>query len=144
MEIDRSVSETRSDPMVTDYGMPADGWVLFAGLMILFAGLWNVFEGMIGLFRSAYFIGSPVFGSLWIWALLWTVFGLFGLAAGAAILSGQTWGRWFGIVVVSLNALVQLASVGAYPWWSLAMVAVDIFILYALTARWGRATGEIS
>jgi hypothetical protein len=122
----------------------ADGWVLFAGLMILFSGLWNVFEGFIGLFRSAAFIGRPVFGDVWIWAILWTIFGLVSLAAGAAIMSGQSWGRWFGIVVVSLSALIQLASVAAYPWWSLAMVAIDVLILYALTARWNSGTRDLA
>lgn len=117
-------------------GMAEDGWVLFAALMILFSGLWNAFEGLIGFFRATYFIGSPLWGDLWIWALLWLIFGLVGIAAGAAIMSGQSWGRWFGIVVVGLNALVHLAAIGTYPWWSLVIIAVDILIIYALTARW--------
>jgi hypothetical protein len=124
---------------VDSMDVPEDGWVLFAGLMILFTGLWTAFEGLLGFFWSAYFIGGPVLGSLWMWALLWMVFGLVGIGAGAAIMSGQSWGRWFGIVVVSLNGLIHVASIVTYPWWSLVIIAVDLLILYALTVRWRRA-----
>lgn len=112
------------------------GWVLFAAVMILFTGIWNALEGFFGFVRASYFIGSPVFGSLWIWALLWMVFGVVCVAAGAAILSGRSWGRWFGIVVVALNAFLHLLAMATYPWWSLVVIAVDVLILYALAVQW--------
>lgn len=117
------------------------GWVLFAGVMLLFSGIWIAFEGIFAFFRSTYFIGSAVFGSLWIWALAWLVFGLLLIAAGGAVMSGRSWGRWFGIVVVSLAALLHMLTFATYPWWSAVMIAVDILILFALTARWQRAEG---
>jgi len=127
-------------PMV---GIPMDGWVLFAGLTILFAGLWNLFEGLLGLLWSNLFTGTPAFGSVWGWALVWLAFGVAGIGAGFSILGGRrSWGRWFGIVVVTMNALVHLASIGAYPWWSVAMIAIDVVILYALTARWSSVTAD--
>lgn len=128
----------RVDRTVDTMPMAQDGWVLFAALMILFAGFWNAFEGVLAFFRSTYFIGSAAFGSLWIWALLWIAFGVVQIAAAGAILSGQSWGRWFGIVTVTLAAFLNLLTIGTYPWWSAVMVSVDIIILYALTARWQR------
>jgi hypothetical protein len=119
--------------------MVPDGWVLFAGTMILFTGFWNAFEGFFAFFRSTWFIGSPVFGSLWIWAVAWLAFGILGIAAGGAILGGQSWGRWFGIVVVSLNAFLHLLAISTYPWWSVVIVAIDVLILYALTVHWKRS-----
>ncbi|HEY7200457.1 MAG TPA: hypothetical protein VIC57_09610 [Candidatus Dormibacteraeota bacterium] len=128
------------------YGNPADtmpmvqdGWLLFSALMVLFAGLWNAFEGVLAFFRSTYFIGSAVFGSLWIWAILWVVFGVVQIAAAGAIMSGRSWGRWFGIVTVGLAAFINLAAIGTYPWWSVLMVAIDVIILYGLTVRWNQA-----
>jgi len=122
--------------------MLQDGWFLFAGLLILFAGLWNIFQGMVGLLRSDLYTGTPAFGAVWGWAIAWLAFGVVAVAAGAAIMSGRSWARWFGIAVASLNALVQLASAGAYPLWSLAMVALDVLVLYALTVHWQRATED--
>lgn len=115
-----------------------DGWILFASVMVLFTGFFNAFEGLFAFFRSTYFIGKPVGGDLWIWALLWTVFGVVQIAAGAAIASGRSWGRWFAIVVVSLNGFLHMLALGTYPWWSLAIIAIDVLIIYALTVHWGR------
>src|SRR5204863_1833403 len=97
----RSMASTTGD--VSDYdttqgslAMPQSGWVLFSGIMLLFSGVWIAFEGFFAFFRSTYFIGSAVFGPLWIWALAWLGFGLLLIAAGGAVTSGRNWGRWFG------------------------------------------------
>jgi hypothetical protein len=130
------------DSYVTDTSGRADaapdGWQAFAAFMILFAGFWNVFEGFFAFFRSSYFIGRAVFGDLWLWALLWMVFGSLQVAAGYAIMSGRTWGRWFGIIVVGLSALITMLTIATYPFWALVMLAIDFAILYGLTARWQR------
>jgi hypothetical protein len=131
---DVSISESRAEA----YPIEQDPWLLFAGLMILFTGIWNLIEGFVASFRSAYFIGSPVFGSLWIWALAWMGIGLLELAAGAGILAGRTWARWFGIAVVGVSAIADMLAIGTYPWWALFVLSVDVVILYALTVRWRR------
>lgn len=122
--------------------MLQDGWFLFAGLLILFAGLWNIFEGMVGLLRSDLYTGTPAFGAVWGWAIAWLAFGVVAVAAGAGIMAGRSWARWFGIAAASLNALVHLGATGTYPLWSLAMVALNVLVLYALTVHWQRATED--
>ena len=124
---------------IADSQAVSDGWLIFAGLMIVFAGIWNLCEGVIALFRSAYFIGRAVYGDLWFWAIVWIVLAVLELSAGYAIMAGRGWGRWFGIVVVGLSALAQLLSIGAYPFWSLFILAADMLILYALTVHWRAA-----
>jgi len=121
--------------------VPQSGWVLFAGIMMLFSGIWIAFEGVFAFFRSTWFIGSAVFGSLWIWALAWLVFGVLLIAASGAVMSGRSWGRWFGIVVVSLAALLHMLSFATYPWWSATMIAIDVLILFGLAARWNKGEG---
>jgi hypothetical protein len=119
----------------------AGSWTQFAGIMVVVTGFFNIFDGLVGFFRSAYYIGRPVYGDLWIWALLWLAFGVLEVLAGYAILSGRSWGRWFGIVVVSLNALLSLTAVATYPFWVLTIVAFDVLVLYGLTAGWRRPAG---
>jgi hypothetical protein len=114
------------------------GWQLYAGCMILFVGVWNACEGLFGFIRSSYFIGKPVFGDLWVWAVLWLLFGLLQVVAGYAILGGRSWGRWFGIVVASLSALVAMLTIGTYPFWALVVIALDFAVIYGLTAHWRR------
>jgi hypothetical protein len=117
------------------------GWVVFSGLMLLFSGIWIAFEGVFAFFRSTWFVGSAVFGSLWIWSLAWMAFGVLLIAAGGAVMAGRTWARWFGIVVVGLAALLHMLTFATYPWWSAVMIAIDVLILFGLAARWNKAEG---
>jgi hypothetical protein len=125
-----------ADRTIDTVGAMPDGWVLFSAIMIMFSGLWNAVEGFFGFFRAAYFIGDPVFGSLWIWSLLWLAFGVLGVAAGGAIMAGRSWGRWFGIIVVILNLFLTLLVIGTYPWWSLVVIVTDLLVLFGLTVHW--------
>jgi hypothetical protein len=129
------------DSAASSMVIPQNGWVLFSGILMLFSGVWIAFEGIFAFFRSTWFAGNLVFGSMWIWALAWLVFGILLMAAGSAVLSGRTWGRWFGIVVVSLAALLHMLSFSTYPWWSAVMITVDFLVLFGLTARWQKDEG---
>ncbi len=120
--------------------MPQTGWVLFSGVMLLFSGIWIAFEGIFAFFRSTWFIGSAVFGSLWIWAIAWMAFGVLLIAAGSAVIGGRSWGRWFGIVVVTLALLLHMLSFATYPWWSAIMIAIDVLVIWALTVHWADIT----
>ena len=139
--IDRrgAVDEPFATGSVQAAAFEADGWLLFAGLMILFTGFWNIFEGTLVFFRSTFFYANPVLFGLRTWAVVWIGFGILQVAAAYGIMGGRGWARWFGIVIVGLGALAHMASVTAYPWWSAFILAFDIAILYALTVHWRRA-----
>jgi hypothetical protein len=58
--------------------------------------------------------------------------------------SGEGWagfaavmflGALLGITLAALNAVIALLSVGAYPIWSLVILALDGVVIYALTAH---------
>ncbi len=40
--------------------------------------------------------------------------------------------RGAGVALVALNMLVQLAWMPAYPIWSIILLGLDVFVLYAL------------
>jgi hypothetical protein len=62
------------------------------------------------------------------------------------LLAGQSWARWFAIVVVCLNFFAQLGFVGgsAYPLWALTVMTLNIIVLYALTARWSESAADLT
>jgi hypothetical protein len=59
--------------------------------------------------------------------------------------AGQTWARWFAIVVVSLNVFAQLGFLGnsQYPLWALTALTLNIVVLYALTVRWSESQFDL-
>ena len=38
-----------------------------------------------------------------------------------------------------VNTIAQIAFLASYPIWSTIIIALDVFVLYALTARWDEA-----
>ena len=68
------------------------GRLVLASTIVLLGGSFNVVDGLVALFRPSYFVGQPVFGDLWIWAVLWMGFGFLQMAAGGAILAGAPGG----------------------------------------------------
>jgi hypothetical protein len=71
--------------------------------------------------------------ALWGWWSL--IIGVLLLLAGLFLLRGAMWARVFAVVIAALNAVTQLMSLPAQPWWSIVMVTVDILVIYAVTVH---------
>lgn len=123
------------------------GWIRFGGVLMMIIAFLDFFQGLIAILRDQYYVLTPhqivVFDlTTWGWIMLiWSfVLGV----SGAALMSGMSWGRWVGIIAGSINFVVQLGFAGGaqYPLWSLAVLALNAIILYALIVRWEDA-GEL-
>ena len=117
------------------------GWIGFAGTLMLIVASIDFFQGLIALFEDEYFVVTAagfLVDDLTGWGWIMLIWGVLLFAAGLGLLTAQSWARWFTIVVVSLNFIVQLGFLGnsAYPLWTLTALALNIIVLYALTARW--------
>jgi hypothetical protein len=124
-----------------EHAEKAVGWLGYAAIMLVFAGGWNIFDGILAIANSKVFTPNAtyVFSDLKTWGWIILLLGVGELLAGFAIMGGSQLGRWFGIFAAGLNAIGQLMFLHAYPFWSLAMFAADMLIIYALTVYGGRA-----
>ena len=132
--------------MATRRGGAWAGWIAFAGTMLLVIGAINIFQGIVALIDDEHVVATPnnfiiVDITGWGWTLL--LWGLAMVAVGLGLLAGMTWARIVGIIVVGLHAIAQVAWIGAYPIWSLLMIALDTLVLFALTARWSEAREDL-
>jgi hypothetical protein len=115
------------------------GWALFAAVLLLIAAILDVFYGIVALFgpSTGYFVSSsgiPTF-SLTAWGWWSIVLGLLMLIAGLSLMRGALWARIFAVFVAALHAIGQLIAFPAQPWWSIAMVTIDLLIIYAVTVH---------
>ena len=122
-----------------DYPVEGSGWLLFAGIMILMVAVLNIIWGIAAIGNSSFFVQDTryIFSELNTWGWIVLIIGALQLAAAFSIWAGGTFGRWFGIAVATVNAIVALLSIPAYPFWSLAIVAVDVLVIYGLAAYGG-------
>lgn len=119
------------------------GWIVFAGFVLVIVGAIDVLQGLVAIIKDDYVVGTPkgvaiVDVTTWGWTTL--IWGALLVLVGLALLGGAGWARWFAIIGVSLNAIGQVAFMAnypqAYPLWNLLIVALNILVLYALTAHW--------
>ena len=117
------------------------GWVMFAGVLLLTLGTINVIEGIAAIGNAHFYVGNAnyVFGDLKTWGWIVLILGALQLLVGLGVLIENQFARWTGVVVLSLNALAQLLMMPACPFWSLAILAIDILALYGLIAYGNRA-----
>jgi hypothetical protein len=116
------------------------GWLLFAAIMISIAGVLNVIWGIAAIGNSSFFVDDTryILSNLNTWGWVTLIVGFLQLLACVSIVRGGQFGRWFGIIVASLSLIAALLSIPAYPFWSLAIFAVDIMIIYGLAAYGGQ------
>ena len=115
------------------------GWGVFAAVVLLIAGVIDLFHGLQAVIGpdTAYFVGEAGLFSLDIQAWGWwhLISGVLLILVGIALLSGATWARVIAIILVALNAIGQLTLIAAQPWLSIAVLALDVLVIYALTVH---------
>jgi hypothetical protein len=119
----------------------AAGFVLFAAIMMIMAGCFQAFAGVVAIFENEFYVATRNYlfqldATTWGWIhlLLGVIVGL----AGLGLLAGQTWARVVGITLAVLSAIANFLFIPYYPFWSLLIIALDIFVIWALAAH-GRA-----
>jgi hypothetical protein len=116
------------------------GLVTFAGVMLMIAAVLNTVYGIAAIDSANFFTNNAryVFADL-------NTFGWFVLALGIiqgfaalAIWRGTAWGRWFGVVCASANAILQMLWIPAAPFLALTIMILDIIAIYGLLVYGGR------
>jgi hypothetical protein len=114
--------------------MRGHGRVIFAGVLLLVGAVLNVGYGIAAISNSKVYVHNAhyVFGSLKTWGWVGLILGIVEFLAALSLLRGNTFGRVFGIVVGGLAAIEALFSLPAYPFWSLAVFALSLWIIHGL------------
>ena len=115
------------------------GWVVFAGIMMLMVGAFHVIQGIVALVQDTYYLvgqqGLVVSVDYTTWGWVHTILGIVVILAGVALLAGQLWARIVAVILAFGSALVNIAFLAAYPVWSLAMIAIDVLVIWAVTVH---------
>ncbi len=116
----------------------ATGFIMFAGIMMILAGAFQSLSGLVAIFQDEFFVSTRNYllkfdTTTWGWIHL--LLGLLVLFAGFAVLKAKVWARTVGVILAALSALSNFAFIPYYPFWSFAIIALDVFVIWALTAH---------
>jgi hypothetical protein len=110
------------------------GWTSFAGVLLILIGTLNLIHGIAAVSDSKFYAGEHkfVFSNLHFWGWVLIVLGALTLVAAASVFRGGSFGRYFGILVLGLNAISYLMAIDSFPFTALCMFALCILALYGL------------
>ena len=131
-----------SERQTRDYDteVRGEGWVLFSGIIILILGFMNTIWGIAAIDGSSFFTDEGrfvVFDSLNTWGWFLLIVGIAQLFAAFSIWSGNTYGRVIGVATASVNAIVLLFTVNAFPFAAFMLFLADILVIYGLVVYGG-------
>jgi hypothetical protein len=115
--------------------MRGAGRVVFAAMLLLIVGTLNIIYGIGALDDANVFVNDQRFIFTNLNTLGWVliVLALIQLAGGLSLLAGNVYGRVIGIIGGTLGAIGALLSIGgSYPWWSLAIFALCVYVVHGI------------
>src|SRR3954466_11645548 len=115
--------------------MRGTGRTAFAAMLLLIVGTLNIIYGIGALDDANIFHNDKryIFTNLNTMGWVLIVLGIIQLTGGFSLLGGNPGGRVVGIVGASLGAIGALLSIGgAYPWWSLGIFFLCLYVLAGL------------
>jgi hypothetical protein len=100
----------------------------------MIGGVLDIIYGIAAISNSHFYVHNThyVFGSLKSWGWITLIIGVLGVTASLSLYGGGTFGRIYGMIVGSLAALAALLSIPAYPFLSLAIFALSVYIVWGL------------
>ncbi|MBQ1100464.1 hypothetical protein KBY55_31480 [Streptomyces sp. b94] len=118
------------------------GGVVFAGVLLLLNGALAVLQGIAAIAEDDVYarVGSYVYEfSLTGWGIIHVILGAVVLVTGYGLLKGMAWARLAGIFLASLSLVAQFLFLPYAPVWALIVMAIDVFVIWALASRQERA-----
>lgn len=113
------------------------GWVALAWITLGFAGVFGFIDGILAISKESYYdpSASYVVVNLEAWGAIIVVISVVQVAAAGALVLGVHRARWYAVGAAVAGAFGQLLFSQAYPFWSMAMVAVNVLAIFALTVH---------
>ena len=116
----------------------AIGVTIFAATMMIMIGIFQAIQGLIALFNDTFY----VVGQKWVfefdvtaWGWIHLILGIVVAVAGFFLLQGAVWARTIGVILAVISAVFNFAWLPYYPVWSTILIALDVFVIWALTAH---------
>jgi hypothetical protein len=114
------------------------GWIVFAGTMMIIGGTLNAFYGLVAVLNDDWVVWqnrSAVFLDLSGWGWVHLILGLVVVLCGFGVMTGNILARTVGVIVAGISMIANFFAIPVYPVWSLTIIAIDMLVIWALTAH---------
>jgi hypothetical protein len=129
------MTATHTPPAHTAKQGWATGLTAFAAVMLFLVGLLDIFRGIMAIAEDDIFVTTRnyVFEfDLTGWGWVHLGLGVVAVIVSIGLLQTATWARVAGVVIAGLVIIANFLSLPYYPVWSVIMIALSGFIIWAL------------
>jgi hypothetical protein len=123
-------------PEISGSELAAGIGVMFAAVMMIVNGIFQVFQGLAAVMSDEFFVTLPnyvVTVDVTTWGWVHLVMGVLIAIAGFYLFSGSRAAAIFALVLAVISAIGNFAFIPYYPFWTLLLIAVDIYVIWAIS-----------
>lgn len=108
---------------------------VFAATMLIVVGVFEIIDGITAIVHDNFFVTVRNYTfnldtTAWGWIHL--ALGALLLLTGIALMSWRPWAAVAGIVLAGLSAINNFFFLPHYPFWSIVLIAVNVFVIWSL------------
>jgi hypothetical protein len=127
------LTEYDPEPRVSGWAV---GGISFAAALLIMVGTFQALEGLAAIINDEYFVLTRKYAfdlDVTGWGWIHLILGIAIVLVGFGLFSRAAWAGVTAIFLAMLSAIVNFFYIPYYPWWSLLIIAVDIWIIWSLT-----------
>jgi hypothetical protein len=119
---------------------PVSGWAIggltFAATMLVLIGIFQVIAGLVAIFDDDFYVLTQNYTfdldtTGWGWIHL--IIGIAVILVGYFLYAGATWAGVTALVLAVLSAVSNFFFIPYYPFWSILVIALAVWVIWALT-----------
>ena len=123
----------RRDPELSGW---ATGGLLFAATILTMVGIFQMIAGLVAIIDDEFYVVARNYTfdldvSAWGWIHL--ILGGVMLAVGLGLFSQAAWAAVGAIAIAMLSAIANFFFIPYSPLWSILVIALDVWVIWALT-----------
>jgi uncharacterized membrane protein len=128
--------EARRAPDPPEVSGWALGGVAFAATVLIIIGLFQVIAGLVAIFDDDFYVVTRNYTfdldtTAWGWIHL--ILGILLVVVGWSLFARRPWAGVTAIMLAALSAVENFFFIPYYPFWSILVIALDIWVIWALT-----------
>jgi hypothetical protein len=112
------------------------GGITFAGTMLILIGFFQAINGLAAIFDDEFFVVTQNYTfdvDVTAWGWIHLLIGILLIGTGFGIYAGRVWAGVVGIMLAMLSAIANFFFIPYYPFWAIVVIALDVWVIWALT-----------
>ena len=128
------------DTPTPDKPPEVSGWAItgisFAAVILIMNGIFQAIDGLAAIIKDDFFVVTDNFAfdlNVTAWGWIHLIIGIAVVAVGISLLSGKAWAAVAAVFIAVLSAIANFFFIPYYPFWSLLMIALAVWVIWSLT-----------